>query len=228
MKINLKQMTAAALTALLFAAGTASAGDDHDYITEWSDDSRYQFSLDEDDQMIFKNPVSFTGEVVASELGHRTLRAANGMLIKVPIQALRWNGDRELFNQSTNVGDEVVVHMREEEGYRLMQAPAVNDPWLAIGSYDGVFYFPKDFVRDFALDDLDDDIYADLDDDYYDDDRDITYVDEDDTVVVVDEDLDDNEASVYTVDDDAYNDMDDDELYYDNNRIYDIDLESVR
>lgn len=219
--MNLQRITATALAALMLAAGSASAGEDHDKdhhanLTNF-DDSRYNFHLEGANQMIFNNPVSFTGEVIDTSDSHRTLEAANGMTIRVPNQGLVWNGDRQMFAQSTALGDEVVVHMRAEEGYRIMNSPVVNDPWVAVGSYEGVFYFPKDFIADLDLDELDNNIYADSDD--YED-EDVAYDDDDvDAVIVTDEDIDDGEATVTEID---YNDDN-----YDEYNLYDIDLESI-
>jgi hypothetical protein len=212
--MTFKKLTAAALTALLFAAGTASADEDHNNLTNFDND-RYNFHIEGANQMIFNNPVSFTGEVKAQSLSHRTLEAANGMMIRVPNQAMVWNGDTQMFAQSTNIGDEVVIHMRNEEGYRIMDHPAVNAPWVAVGSYEGVFYFPEDFIRDFALNELDDNIYADgwMDEDVaYDD-------DEVEAVIVTDRDPTDGEVTVTSV-------MDDDDNL-NRHKYYDIDLKSV-
>lgn len=217
--MKLRKMTAAALTALLFAAGTAAA-DDHmkdANLTDF-DNPRYNFHLEGANQMIFKNPVSFTGEVKEMTRSHRIIEAANGMAIKVPNQALLWNGDREMFAQTTAIGDEVVVHMRQEEGYRIMNESVTSDSWVAVGSYEGVFYFPKAFVRDIALSELDGDIYADNEDL---DAEDIAYDDDDlEAVVVTDRDVTDNKVTVTGV-----NTYDDDK--FDRYEMYDVDLKSV-
>ena len=216
--MNFKKTTAAALTALLLGSGAASAGEDHDKNLTDFDNPRYNFHLEGANQMIFENPVSFTGEVKAMTNSHRTIEAANGMMIRVPNQALIWNGDTQMFAQSTNVGDEVVIHMRQEEGYRIMQAPTVEAPWLAVGSYEGVFYFPKDFVRDIALDNLDSDIYAEANDL---DDEDVAYDDDDlEAVVVTDPVEGDGQVTVTGV-----NSYDDDK--FNKHNIYDNDLKSI-
>lgn len=216
--INIKfnKLTAAALTALLFAGGAASADEDHNSLTHFDND-RYNFHLEGANQMIFNNPVSFTGEVKAQTRSHRILEAANGMMIKVPNQALLWNGDRQMFAQSTAVGDEVVIHMRGEEGYRIMGHPAVAAPWVAVGSYEGVFYFPEDFIRDIALDSLDNNIYAEAGESAG---EDVAYDDEElEAVIVTDRNPRDGEVTVTSV-----YDNDEDLNRY---RMYDIDLKSV-
>lgn len=87
---------------------------------------------------------------------HRTIKADNGMTLQVPNMALVWNGDTEMFAQRTDIGDRVVIHLREEEPYRVMQK--VGDS-LAIGSYEGVFFMPEGFIADIDLNKLDGDIY---------------------------------------------------------------------
>jgi hypothetical protein len=164
--MSLTKWTAATLTALLLAGAPAMAGDDHD--KEMSDfDARYQWSVAPGEVMLFNNPVSFTGEVIETSNSHRTIRANNGMTIMVPNQALLWNGDTQMFSQGTNIGDEVVLHMRVDEPYRIMSVPTPSqyEPMMAIGSYDGVFYFSEEFIADLDLDDLDNNIYADYDPD---------------------------------------------------------------
>lgn len=165
--MNLTKWTASALTAFLIASAPAFAGDHdkdkHSDSGHHSQISRYDFEVAPGNVMIFREPVSFTGEVIAVSDSHRTLRAANGMTIMVPNQALVWNGDTQMFGQSALMGDEVVVHMRSEEPYRIMNAPTVAAPMMAIGSYDGVFYLSNDFVADLDLDNLDNNIYAEYD-----------------------------------------------------------------
>ena len=217
--MTFKKMTAAALTAFLFTAGVASADEHNDKNLTNFDNPRYNFHLEGANQMIFKNPVSFTGEVMEVTPSHRIIEAANGMTIKVPNQALLWNGDRNMFAQSSNIGDEVVLHLRQEEGYRIMDAPTVENPWVAVGSYEGVFYFSEDFIQDLALTDLDGDIYAN-DNDLTD--EDVAYDDDDmEAVIVTDRQVGDGEVTVTgvnTYDDDNFNRY---------NR-YDIDLKSVK
>lgn len=162
--MNLKKMTAAALTAFLLAA-PAMADEHSSGDQQWDTDARYEFKVEPGQTMIFREPVSFTGEVTNTTSYDRTIKAANGMTIRVPNEALLWNGDRDVFAQTTNIGDNVVVHMRAEEPYRLMQSPLaidMNTPgdMLAIGSYDGVYWVSKSFINDLALDQLDNDIYA--------------------------------------------------------------------
>ncbi len=162
--MSFTKWTAGALTTLLLAAAPAMAGDmDHENDTVTMD--RYEFSIAPNNVMIFNEPVSFTGEVIEASSSHRTLRAANGMTIMVPNQALVWNGDTQMFSQSTAVGDEVVIHMRSEEGYRIMDVdvPTAYEPMMAIGSYEGVFYLSQEFIADLDLDNLDNNIYAEYD-----------------------------------------------------------------
>ena len=162
--MKIAQWTAKAIAILALVSTPVFAGEQHDHTTDaghHSEMSRYDFVAEPGEVMIFRDPVSFTGEVVETSNSHRTLRAANGMTIKVPVQALFWNGDTQTFRQSTEIGDRVVVHLRQEEPYRIMQTPSVEEPMLAIGSYDGVFYLSSDFIADLDLDNLDGDIYAD-------------------------------------------------------------------
>lgn len=134
---------------------------------EYSNHTRYEWTTEPGQVIMFKDPVSFEGEVTAMSNSHRTIKADNGMTIQVPNMALLWNGDTSMFAQSTDIGDRVVLHLRQEEPYRVMQR--VGDD-LALGSYDGVFFLPEGFIADINLDDLDDDIYrkdtadVDLDD----------------------------------------------------------------
>jgi hypothetical protein len=165
--MSLTKWTAGALTALLLAATPAVAGDmDHENETANMHD-RYEFAIAPSNVMLFKDPVSFTGEVIETSNSHRTLRAANGMTIMVPNQALVWNGDTQMFSQAANMGDEVVIHMRAEEGYRIMDVnvPTTYAPMMAVGSYEGVFYLSNDFIADLDLDNLDNNIYAEYDPD---------------------------------------------------------------
>lgn len=162
--MSLTKWTAATLTALLLAGAPAMAGDDHD--KEMSDfDNRYEWSITPGEVMLFDNPVSFTGEVIETSNSHRTIKADNGMTIMVPNQALVWNGDTQMFSQAANIGDEVVLHMRVDEPYRIMSVatPPQYGPMLPIGSYDGVFYFSEEFIADLDLDNLDNNIYAEYD-----------------------------------------------------------------
>ena len=66
---------------------------------------RYEFEIEPGNVMLFREPVSYIGEVIATSSYDRTIRAANGMTIRVPNQALVWNGDRRMFNQTTEIGD---------------------------------------------------------------------------------------------------------------------------
>ncbi|MCA9776026.1 MAG: hypothetical protein KC800_04890 [Candidatus Eremiobacteraeota bacterium] len=163
--MSLTKWTAATLTALLLAGAPAMADDNDKEMSNF--DARYEWSIEPGQVMLFSNPVSYTGEVIETSNSHRTIKADNGMTIMVPNQALLWNGDTQMFSQATNIGDEVVIHMRTDEPYRIMSVPTPSqyEPMMAIGSYDGVFYFSQDFIADLDLDNLDNNIYADYDPD---------------------------------------------------------------
>jgi hypothetical protein len=162
--MNFTKCFAAALTAFLLLPTAAFAEDkDKETSTEGEYHSqipRYEFEIEPGNILLFREPVSYTGEVIATSDHDRTIRAANGMTIRIPNQALVWNGDRNMFNQETKMGDTVVVHMRPEESYRIMKAPSVIAPMMAIGSYDGVYYFSREFIADLDLEHLDNNIYA--------------------------------------------------------------------
>ena len=123
---------------------------------EYSNHTRYEWTTEPGQVILCKDPVSFEGEVTAMSASHRTIKADNGMTLQVPNMALVWNGDTEMFAQRTDVGDRVVIHLREEEPYRVMQKVGDN---LAIGSYEGVFFLPEGFIADIDLNNLDGDIY---------------------------------------------------------------------
>lgn len=160
--MSLTKWTAGALAAVLLAGAPALA-DQHQKTTDL--ETRYQFSIQPGEVMLFNNPVSFTGEVIETSNSHKTVRAKNGMTIMVPNQALVWNGDTQMFRQSAEIGDQVVIHMRTDEPYRIMSVPTPSqyEPMMAIGSYDGVFYFSEEFIADLDLDQLDNNIYAEYD-----------------------------------------------------------------
>lgn len=159
--MSFKKMTAVALTAFLFATPTLAEENSSATFQHRDSDSRYAFTVEPGQVMIFRQPVSFTGEVVETSQSHRTILAANDMTIRVPNEALVWNGDTQTFAQSTEIGDQVVVHLRQEEPYRIMRhLTSSEQEMVAIGSYDGVFFVSTDFIRDLALDQLDRDIYA--------------------------------------------------------------------
>jgi hypothetical protein len=127
--------------------------------------------------------VSFEGEVTGVNSHHRMLKADNGMTIEVPLMATVWNGDTQMFAQDAELGDRIVIHMRQDEPYRVIKR---NGDELVVGSYDGVFYLTEDFVADINLNDLDGDIYrdtadVDLDNDgtIQDDERDVRVYDND-------------------------------------------------
>ncbi len=123
---------------------------------EYSNHTRYEWTTEPGQVILFKDPVSFEGEVTALSSSHRTIKADNGMTIQVPNMALVWNGDTSMFAQNAEIGERVVLHLREEEPYRVMQKVGDN---LAVGSYDGVFFLPEAFVADINLNNLDGDIY---------------------------------------------------------------------
>jgi hypothetical protein len=163
--MNLSKCFAAGLAAFLFLPTVASAQDNDDKTPlakdkHHSQPLRYEFEIEPGNNMIFRQPVSFTGEVISSSSYDATIRAANGMTIRVPRQALLWNGNTKWFNQATEIGDKVVVHMRAEESYRIMNQPSVKQPMLAVGSYDGVYYLSQEFIADLDLENLDNNIYA--------------------------------------------------------------------
>ncbi len=167
--MSIKSITAGTLTALLLAA-PAFAGEhdkmeknnkntayDHDYY-HYGSDAAYQWTVEPGQVMMFKRPVSFEGDVIETTASHRVIKADNGMTVQIPNQALVWNGDTQIFAENAMNSDRVVLHMRQDEPYRIMME--MGDK-LAVGSYDGVFFLPKAFVNDIALDQLDRDIYRD-------------------------------------------------------------------
>jgi uncharacterized protein YdeI (BOF family) len=160
--MNIKRWTTAALiaavlTAPAFADNDRKVGYDEKHY-EYSNHSRYEWSLDPGQTILFKDPVSFEGEVTGVNSSHRMIKADNGMTIEVPIMALVWNGDTKMFAQDAQLGERVVIHMREEEPYRVMKR---NGDEVVVGSYDGVYYLTEAFIADINLDDLDGDIYRD-------------------------------------------------------------------
>ncbi|MFA5504297.1 MAG: hypothetical protein WC314_05715 [Vulcanimicrobiota bacterium] len=162
--MNLTKLLPLAITALLLSPASAQDSTDkavQDESGYHSQIPRYEFKIEPGNVMLFRKPVSFTGEVIEKTSHSRTLRAANGMTITIPNQALVWNGDTQIFGQASEMGDKVVVYMRSEEPYRIMLAPTVARPTLAIGSYDGVYYLSEDFIADLDLENLDNNIYAD-------------------------------------------------------------------
>ncbi len=164
--MNIKHILATALTASVILAAPAFAGDHKEghrdgyapQHREYSNHTKYEWSLEPGQKIIFKNPVSFEGKVTGVNASHTLIKADNGMLIEVPNQALIWNGDTQVFAQNANLNTDVVVHLRAEEPYQVMSERSDE---LAIGSYEGVFWVSKAFIRDIALDELDGDIYRD-------------------------------------------------------------------
>lgn len=125
---------------------------------EYSDHTRYEWTTEPGQTIMFKNPVSFEGEVTGINSSHTMIKADNGMTIEVPNQALVWNGDTQVFAQSNSLGSRVVVHLRQEEPYKVM---AHRGDELVLGSYEGIFWVSKAFINDIDLSDLDGDIYRD-------------------------------------------------------------------
>ncbi len=166
--MSLKKFATGALAAAVLLTAPAMAGDHNkkdkdgnvqgydEQHREYSNHQRYEWTTEPGQTIMFKDPVSFEGEITGMTSSHRTIKADNGMTIQVPNMALLWNGDTEMFAQRTDIGDRVVLHLRQEEPYRVMQK--VGDD-LALGSYDGVFFVPEGFIADINLDDLDSDIY---------------------------------------------------------------------
>lgn len=161
--MNIKRWTTAALAAAMLTVpafagdGDNKVGYDEDNY-HYSTHARYEWSTEPGQTILFKDPVSFEGEVTGVNAHHRMIKADNGMTIEVPIMALVWNGDTQMFAQEADLGDRIVIHMREDEPYRVMKR---NGEELVIGSYDGVFYLTEGFIADINLDDLDGDIYRD-------------------------------------------------------------------
>ena len=165
--MNIKNFTLGAMTAALLVAPAFAGDHDHDknrtegydaQHREYSNHTRYEWTTDAGQTIMFKNPVSFEGEVTGVNASHTMIKADNGMIVEVPKEGLVWNGDTQLFAQNANLGDRVVLHLRQDEPYRVISQ---NGDELAIGSYEGVFFVPKAFINDIALDDLDGNIYRD-------------------------------------------------------------------
>lgn len=180
--MKIQRWTTGALAALLLA--TPALANEHDKSDNdkkvgyeernyaYSSHARYEWTTEPGQVILFKNPVSFEGEVTGMTNSHRIIKADNGMTIQVPNMALVWNGDTQMFAQKAETGDRVVLHLRQDEPYRVMEN---DDNRLIIGSYDGVFYMTEEFVADIDLENLDGDIYrdtadVDLDEPRYDND----------------------------------------------------------
>lgn len=174
--MKLKRWTLGACAAVLLAAPAFAGDHDNDRtgyekdLYPYSTHARYEWTTEPGDVILFKDPVSFEGEVTGVNGHHAMIKADNGMTIEVPNMAMVWNGDTQMFIQDADLGDRVVLHLREEEPYRVMRKTG-NE--LVLGSYDGVFYLSDDFVADIDLDDLDGDIYRDTADVDLDNDGDI-------------------------------------------------------
>jgi len=163
MKIN--NWAAGALAAVLLTAPAFAGDGDHKnhegyapQHREYSNHSMYEWTTEPGQTILFKQPVSFEGEVTGLNNSHRMIKADNGMTVEIPKMALVWNGDTQMFIQDADLGDRVVLYLRAEEPYRVMKRTGDE---LALGSYDGVFFVPADFIADIDLDSLDGDIYRD-------------------------------------------------------------------
>ncbi len=188
--MNIKHITTGALAAFLLTAPAFAGDGDHDkkvgYDKQnilYTSHAKYEWTTEPGQTILFKQPVSFEGEVTGVNSHHRMLKADNGMTIEVPLMATVWNGDTQMFAQDAELGDRIVIHMRQDEPYRVIKR---NGDELVVGSYDGVFYLTEDFVADINLNDLDGDIYrdtadVDLDNDgtIQDDERDVRVYDND-------------------------------------------------
>lgn len=154
--MKIENFAIAAMTAACLVA-PALAGEGYaPQNREYSNHTRYEWTTDAGQTIVFKDPVSFEGVVKGINSSHTMIVADNDMIIEVPNQALIWNGDTQVFAQSNDLGERVVVHLREDEPYKVMSQRGDE---LAIGSYEGVFWVSKAFINDIALDELDDDIY---------------------------------------------------------------------
>lgn len=161
--MKIKNFALIALSAAVLAAPAMANDNDHregyaPQHREYSIHKKYEWSTQPGQTIMFKDPVSFEGNVTGINSSHTMIEADNGMTIEVPNQALVWNGDTQVFAQSNAIGSRVVVHLREDEPYKVMSQRGDE---LAIGSYDGVFWVSKAFIDDIDLDDLDGDIYRD-------------------------------------------------------------------
>ncbi len=154
--MKIKNFAIIAMTAALLGV-PALAGEGYaPQNREYSNHTRYEWTTEPGQTIMFKEPVSFEGTVKGINASHVMIEADNAMIIEVPNQALVWNGDTQVFAQSSGIGDKVVVHLRSDEPYKVMSHRGDE---LAIGSYEGVFWVSKAFINDIALDELDDDIY---------------------------------------------------------------------
>lgn len=162
--IVLRNIAAAAAVTSILLGGPALA--DENYATH---DVESKMFMQVGQPILFHEPVVFQGEVITTETGNRGILAENGMLLQVPRMALVWNGDDEMFFQNAQLGDNIVVHLRAQEPYRIMK---MDGEELALGSYDGVFYLSQEFLEDIDLDNLDNDIYSDSEERLYDEDLD--------------------------------------------------------
>lgn len=127
-------------------------------------EEKTRITLDTPGLVMFHLPVAVESVLVTSKTGQLSLKATNGVTIEVPHMATVWNGDTAMFNQTPNEpGDKVIMHLRRGEPYRVMGYDE-HKKALIIGSYDGVFYIPEEFIASVDIDGLDYDIYADAHD----------------------------------------------------------------
>ncbi|MGE0493020.1 MAG: hypothetical protein AB7S38_27660 [Vulcanimicrobiota bacterium] len=151
-----------AAASCLLAAGPAMAHEDN--TTMIRDDSKSIVNLDDRGLIMFHEPVAIEGTVRGVHMGQIQIEAENNQMIEVPHMALVWNGDTKIFAQDCEIGDHVIMHLRQGEPYDVMKM-ANGD--LALLSYDGVFRVPESFIAAIDIDGLDGDIYANTDDRNY-------------------------------------------------------------
>lgn len=161
--MKIKNFVIAAMTTAMLVAPALAKDNGHregyaPQHREYSNHQKYEWSTEPGQTIMFKDPVSFEGKVTGINSSHTMIEADNGMTIEVPNQALVWNGDTQVFAQSNSLGSRVVVHLREDEPYKVMSQRGDE---LAIGSYEGIFWVSKAFINDIDLNDLDGDIYRD-------------------------------------------------------------------
>lgn len=152
-------LATAAVTACLLCAPAMA---DQNYETR---DLESSMTLKTGLPILFHEPVAIEGVIEVNEHGQRTVVAENGMHLEIPAMALVWNGDRNIFLQDTEPGDNIVVHLRSEEPYRVL---GMDNEIISLGSYDGVFVVSQELLEDIDLDSLDNDIYAENEDRTYD------------------------------------------------------------
>ncbi len=148
-----KMLTSGALIALLAFTSPSFADEQEDKSTNHPRDNargyfdtpeRYLWEIEEDQTMLFREPVLFEGEVVEITDAHRKLKLSEDMHIKVPNMALVWNGVSRIYAQDAKLGEKVIVHLRAEEPYPIIKE---MDDKFAVGSVDGVFFVPEKFLE---------------------------------------------------------------------------------